>query len=461
MSANDGALKLTVRDVPVYPDIHTYAEVLGELHIWEGDGWKAESMSWKNAAYIASNLSAMPEITFRGPDAQELLSRISINNVYKWPIGKSKHLVMPDEHGLIANHGLAIRDAEDTFRQMAAGSWPAYQAKALGLDVEVSFRDVFIYQVAGPASLQILERVIGKDLRDLPFLGIASVEIPGADTAVEIELSRIGMAQTLAYELRGPLEFGPAVYDIVYRAGKEFGIKRLGWRTYVVNHTEGGFPQMGCNFLPSSNGDPGFAADSEYGAGAGEPIDPSVAAGLFTGSIDPQNVLARLRTPQDVNWSWMADYEHDFIGRDAVLAASQNPTRKTVTLVWDSDDVLDVFRSQFEPGEEYRHFEFPTTPASPAGGHADLVTVNGESVGISSVAVYSYYYRRMISHATIDLAHVEPGTEVEIHWGNFGGRIKHIRATVERFPYLDLPSNKDYDLSSVPSGVTDSPAVAI
>jgi glycine cleavage system aminomethyltransferase T len=74
-------------------------------------------------------------------------------------------------------------------------------------------------------------------------------------------------------------------------------------------------------------------------------------------------------------------------------------------------------------------------------------------VGISSVAVYSYYYRRMISQCTIDIAHAETGTEVEVHWGNHGGRIKQIRATVERFPYLDLPSNKDYDLASVPSGV--------
>lgn len=453
MSATEGGKGLIVRDVPVYPDIHTYADILGELHIWEGDGWKAESMSWKTSAYIASNLSAMPEITFAGPDAQELLSRVSINNVYKWPIGKSKHLVMPDQYGFIANHGLAVRDSEDRFRQMASGSWPAYQAKALGLDVDISFRDVFIYQVAGPSSLQILERVIGRELRDLAFLGITRVEIPGIDELFEIELSRIGMAQTLAYELRGALEHGPAVFDAVYQAGKEFGIKRLGWRTYVVNHTEGGFPQMGCNFFPSSNGDPGFAADTEYGGGSAEPLDPSVAAGLFTGSIEPADVMARLRTPQDVNWAWMADFEHDFIGRDAVQAAAQNPTRTTVTLAWNREDILEVFASQFEDGEEYRIFEFPTTPASPAGGHADLVTVDGAAVGISSVAVYSYYYRRMLSQCTIDVAHAEVGTEVEIHWGDHGGRIKKIRATVERFPYLDLPSNRDYDVRAIPSGV--------
>jgi len=448
---NPGAL--AVLDIPIYSDVRTYTEVLGVLHMWEGDGWKAESMSWKTGAYIASNLSGMPEITFSGPDAQELLSQVSINNVYKWPIGKSKHLVMPDQHGFIANHALTVRDREDSFRQLAAGSWAAYQAKVFDLDVSISFRDIFIFQIAGPASLQVLERLIGEELRDVAFLGIKPVRIPGVDASIEVELSRIGMVQTLAYELRGPLELGPTVFDAVRQAGRDFDIKRLGWRTYVVNHTEGGFPQMGCTFLPSSHADPGFLSDLVYGGG-GAQIDPEAAAKMLTGSIAPTDFVARLRTPQEVNWGWMAHFDHDFIGRDAVRNAADHPRRKTVTLVWNDEDVLDVFASQFQQGEEYRNFEFPTTPASPAGGHADLVTLNGDPVGISSVAVYSYYYRKMISHCSIDVENAEVGKQVEVHWGNFGQRIKQIRATVERFPYLDLPSNRDYDLSSIPSGVT-------
>lgn len=51
------------------------------------------------------------------------------------------------------------------------------------------------------------------------------------------------MTGGLAYELHGPIEEGPAIYDAVYQAGQEFGIERLGWGTYLVNHVEGGFPQ--------------------------------------------------------------------------------------------------------------------------------------------------------------------------------------------------------------------------
>ena len=447
----DGVTPLTATDVPIYPDIPTYANVLGGLHIYEGDGWKTESMSYKTSAYIASNLSGTPAITFRGPDAQEALSRMSMNNVYNWPVGTSKHLVQPDDNGYIANHGLVVRDGEDTFRQLAAGSWPLFKALSFGLDVDVSLSEVFIFQIAGPASIQILERLVGEDLRAVEFLASRRVTIPGLSPETEVELSRIGMAGTLAYELRGPLEHGPEVFDAVYRAGQDFDIKRSGWRTYYVNHTEGGFPQMLGSFLPSS------IADAEYQEHPSFPpflrsfaTDPST----LSGSIDSADLSARFRTPSEVNWGWMAKFDHDFIGRAAVEAEAANRRRKTVTLRWNTEDILDVFASQFQQGEEYKNFEFPITPQKLVpGGHADLVTKDGKPIGVSSVVAYSYYYRQTISQSTIDLDESAIGNEVIVHWGDSGGRIKQIRATVQRFPYLDLPSNKDYDLSSIPSGV--------
>ncbi|GHU67352.1 hypothetical protein AGMMS49983_18390 [Clostridia bacterium] len=96
----------------------------------------------------------------------------------------------------------------------------------------------------------------------------------------------------------------------------------------------------------------------------------------------------------------------------------------------------------------------PCGQPQPAGGHADHVTAKvGTKIGISSGTTYSYYYREIISHGTIDVDQAEIGNEVIIHWGDFGKKIKEVRATVDRFPYLDLPRNENYDLSTVPSGI--------
>lgn len=441
---------LSVYDVPAYADIQTYGNILGSLHIWEGDGWKRESMSWKEGVYIASNLSGLPEYTFRGQEAQEFLSRVCINNVYDWPVGRSKHLVSLDENGFIATHGLAVRDGEETFRQFAAVPWLPFQAEKMNMDLSVESRDIFLYQVAGPKSLQVLERFLGQSLRHVDFLDVIHVDVPGVETDVQIELSRIGMAGTLSYELRGPQKDGPAIFDALYRAGQEFDITRLGWRTYVVNHTEGGFAQQGCNFLPAAYINPEFATHPIFGGGV---ADDDASGPLLPGSVSPSNIRARLRTPHEVKWGWMGKLDHEFIGREAFELEDRNPQRTIVTLRWDPQDLMEVFRSQFETGEEYKMFEFPTTPQSPGGGHADIVTVDNQEIGISSLAVYSYYYREMLSQSIIDVEHAIIGQEVVIHWGDFGKKIKPIRATVERFPYLDLPSNKEYSLDSVPSGV--------
>jgi len=149
----------------------------------------------------------------------------------------------------------------------------------------------------------------------------------------------------------------------------------------------------------------------------------------------------------------MAKFDHDFIGREAVEAEAANPKRKTVTLRWNPEDVLDVFASHYRPGEEYQYIEFPSSPQAPAAGHQDVVTKDGKVIGYSSATIYSYYYREQISMCVIDIDQAEIGNEVVVHWGDFGKRIKEIRATVERFPYLDLPRNEKYDLDAVPSGV--------
>jgi vanillate/3-O-methylgallate O-demethylase len=436
----------TFVDVNQYDDIVTYMNTNGgTLHIYDGDGWKAESMAWKDGVYLASNLSGpVAQVRYSGPQAQELLSRVSINNVYNWKLGASKHLVMTDESGLIANHGLAVRDSEDSFRTFACMPWAAFNSRELGLDVNIEVNPTFIHQIAGPYSFALLEKLLGGSVRELKFLGIIKIAFPGIPDEVELELSRIGMAGTLAYEIRGPLEHGPAVFDALYQAGRVFGITRTGWRTYTVNHTEAGYPQMAVNFTPTG---PALMK------GIRRVIEgPPPAVRPISGSVDPANLRARHRSPTEANWGWMAKFDHDFIGRAAVEKEVAAPRRKTVTLRWNPADIGEIFASQFRQGDEYKFIEFPCmVQPKQAGGHADLVTKGGKEVGVASAGVYSYYYRELLTHCVIDIDQAEDGNEVIVHWGDFGGKIKEVRAIVSRFPYQDLPANKDYDLSSAPT----------
>lgn len=63
-----------------------------------------------------------------------------------------------------------------------------------------------------------------------------------------------------------------------------------------------------------------------------------------------------------------------------------------------------------------------------------------------------YTYHKMISECTIDMEYAKECEEVIVKWGDYGKRIKDIRAVIAKFPLNDLVENKNYDISSCPYG---------
>lgn len=421
-----------------YPEFGLYIIRRETAVPWEFRGWKPESLSWKESCYIHGGLSGRgSQVRYRGREAADFLASICINNFSRFRPGTAKHAVMCTDKGLIAAHGVLQRMADDDFRLFASGPWAPYMHSKTRFDVEQIIEDRYLFQVAGPTSLQVLEAATGESLRDIGFLRYRDSKIAGK----AVQVMRIGMAGTLAYELHGPMGDGPAVYDAVFEAGRPFGIERLGWQTYTVNHVEGGFPQANWTFLGAAQDDPGFMAFP----GKLRWMPPDV-----TGSVDPANMRARYRTPLEVGWERSVQLDHDFQGRAAIERELADPKKAIVTLVWNADDVLDVYASLFREGAEYKTFELPTTPHFRRMiAHADHVTHAGKPVGISSGTAYSYHFRKMISLCTIDRDCAGIGTEVIVKWGDFGGPIKDIRARVDRFPYLSEGRNQKVDVAKL------------
>lgn len=76
----------------------------------------------------------------------------------------------------------------------------------------------------------------------------------------------------------------------------------------------------------------------------------------------------------------------------------------------------------------------------------------GDTVkGISSGRMFSVFYRAMISLCLIDLDCSAVGTEVQVLWGDPGANQRRIRARVSRFPFLDLPPNREIDVTALPA----------
>ena len=404
--------------------------------------WMDESMSWKETCYIG-DWSFLWERRFKGPDALKFLSGISVNNFTQFAVGQGKHIIHCTDAGKVIHEGIVIRLGEEEFMTFGQGSyWADFMFRRGKYNATSDPEDWYNFQVAGPNSLYVLEKASGESLRDINFMYFRKTKIKGRDVIV----LRQNMAGELGYELVGPRQDSDEIYKAILEAGQEFSIRRLGGRVVMINHLEACFPTVGKDYLPAIHDETGLAA--EYGKELRGLVPP-----LFTwhnriaGSFEADDISAWYRSPVELGWAKDIKFDHDFMGRAALEAEVARPKRKIVTLVWNADDVVDVYASLFRKAKPFRYMDIPITERWYM--YADKVVKNGKLVGVATSRGYSYYFRQMISLCTIDTELSKPGTKVTVVWGNPGEPQKNIRAEVAPAPYKK--DNRRIDVTKLPS----------
>ena len=416
-------------------------------------GWMDEQMSWKQACYIG-DWSWLDEFHVEGPDALKFFSDFTVNNLAKFDIGQAKHAIFCSLAGKVIGEGVLMRLGEQEFEFMSRGpvaSWLEFKFRQGGYRGEAGSRITKTkFQVSGPNALAVLEKVTGESLRDIGFMRFRTARIAGHDVA----FLRQGMAGEVGFELHGDNRHARQIFDTVLELGREFGIQRLGTRTAMVNHLEAGFPTITHDYLPAITG----AAEQDFfdAYNVEAPLDGSPEwfrsfqrCTKVKGSFDAPDISAWYRSPLELGWSRNVKFDHDFWGREALEAEFADPKRTIVSLVWNPDDVLDIYASLFrEGGEPYDFMDLPRHQWFCMFAHQ---VVQGERpVGVATSRGYSVYFRKMLSHCVIELALAVPGTEVEVIWGDPGHPQRRIRATVARYPYKK--DNRRADLGALPNG---------
>jgi vanillate/3-O-methylgallate O-demethylase len=359
-----------------------------------------------------------------------LLSDISATSFEQFDIGQAKHIIHCNSAGKIINEGIVTRHGEDHFVTYGQGSYYAdYKLRNGNYNATSREDDWYNYQVQGPKALYVMEKACGESIRDIRFMRFRTIRIAGHDVIA----LRQGMTGEIGWELLGPRAEGQDVYDAILKAGHEFGIRRVGGRTAMINHLEACYPTVGKDYICAYHDDELAEFREELRA---------LLPPLFTwhnkiaGSYESDDVRDWYRSPIELGWSKVVKFDHDFIGRKALEEEAANPKRTIVTLVWNADDVVEVYASLFQKDKTpYDYMELPFEPQWYM--YADKVLKNGKLVGVTTARGYSYYFREMISLCPIDVEHSNPGNEVTIVWGNPGRPQKEIRATVAPAPYKE------------------------
>lgn len=239
------------------------------------------------------------------------------------------------------------------------------------------------------------------------------------------------MSGALAYEVHGDAKDAEVAYQKLREVTESYGGKPLGLRNYtVLNHTPAGYPNQCQHYCYDV-----YTGEPEFVEFAKKCCIPQSGSG--SAETDQEAFYV---TPYDIGWGYLVNFNHEFVGKEALIEIKKNQPKKMVTLEWNADDVADVFASQFrgkdvtpyDPIETY-HDDYNGSTRGPV--HGDWVTIDGEKVGISTGRAFAFYEQRMISLSSIKKEYAIEGNEVRIQWGRPGHPVKEIRAKIAPFPY--------------------------
>jgi vanillate/3-O-methylgallate O-demethylase len=414
--------------LPLARKIHTYTRFGTTFEPWEYTAWNDESMSWKETLYIG-DWSPLEKLRVKGREALKFFSSIAVNSFAKFDSGQAKHIVLCNNRGKIVGEGVLMKFADDDylFTSGPGVPWAHYQFRNGNYDAEATLvgNGQFILQLQGPHSLFVIEKATGESLRDIGFMRFRSTQIGNK----QFFALRQGMAGEIGYELHGPMKHAHEIYNTLLQVGREFGIRRLGGRTKMVNHVEACFPTPSVDFVPAIFGEEEHKFANAYFSENARSIYRTT-----DGSFEYSDISELYRSPVELGWKKNVKFDHRFIGREALEPEVTNPRRTIVTLVWNADDVADVYASLFR--KDCVPFQYMEMPRNVLGCvFADAVLKNGACVGVSTSRCYSYYFREMLSLCVIDVSLSTPGTEVTVVWGRPSGPQRRIRGTVAPAPY--------------------------
>ena len=404
----------------------------------EFTNWRDEQRSWRETCALFDQSHHMTDLYIEGPDALRLLSDLGVNTFAKFKVNQAKQFVACNHEGFVIGDAILFFLSDNRLSLVGrppACNWVQFNAETGGYDVRTE-RDVrsaegqgrrkfYRFQVQGPNALKVMEKVTGKPTPEIKFFNMDVLGVAGRN----VHALRHGMVGQPGWELFGPWEDAETVRAAIVEAGREYGIRQVGARTYPTSCLESGW-------IPSP-------LPAIY---TGEKLKPYrqwltgnsyEATASLGGSYASDNIEDYYLTPYDLGYGPFVKFDHEFVGRAALEKMAGSPKRKKVTLVWNGDDVTKAFGSIFNNDPDADPSKYIDLPlANYATLPYDKVIKDGKTVGISTYTGYTYNERAMVSLAMVDVALSEPGNEVTVVWGEAkGGSTK---PTVERHRQVEI-----------------------
>lgn len=190
------------------------------------------------------DVSHMGEFILKGKQAIDLLQKVTSNDVSALTPGKVQYSCLPNEQGGIVDDLLVYKIDEETYMAVVNASniekdwnWIS-KHNTFGVEMKNISDQTSLLAVQGPKAEATLQKHTDIDLSSIPYYTFKKGKFNGIDNVL---ISNTGYTGAGGFEIYFENEVAEKMWNGIFEAGKEFGIKPIGLGARDTLRLEMGF----------------------------------------------------------------------------------------------------------------------------------------------------------------------------------------------------------------------------
>ena len=195
---------------------------------YEGLGIEHETV--RNAVGVF-DVSHMGEFLLSGPNALELIQKVSSNDATKLTIGKAQYSCLPNDKGGIVDDLIIYKIKEEQYLLVVNASnmqkdwdWIS-KHNTMGVDMRDLSMDYSLLAIQGPKAVEAMQSLTEVNLADIKFYNFEVGPFAGIEHVI---ISATGYTGSGGFEIYCKNSEAKQIWNKVLEAGADFGIKPIG-----------------------------------------------------------------------------------------------------------------------------------------------------------------------------------------------------------------------------------------
>ena len=241
---------LTYQELPYDPEYSHYA---GRLTLEKLSNATPEEMYWKTRKEIILRHTGEYPYEISGPDSLKFLERIFPRNISRVKVGRCSYQFACYNDGGMITDGILLRleDQKYWFAQADGDLFSWYKANSEGYEVKISDPNVWISQIQGPKSMELLSKLIKEDTaKTWNYFDCKEVTILNE----KVIISRTGFTNELGWEIYfRPENNSEKIGDLILSEGQKMGMILTATPSFRGRRIEAGLLSAGQDFNKNTN----------------------------------------------------------------------------------------------------------------------------------------------------------------------------------------------------------------